>query len=91
MYTCIANDYRIAGKFDGGVFGEFGESSMICQIKTIQISFTINNLLADLLIRQIIFAKCSKRVNSLNFPPAKLSHYTVCVFMQTTEYEHRPQ
>ena len=30
--------YRIAGKFQGGKFGEFGESSVIHQAKTIQIS-----------------------------------------------------
>ena len=35
LYVCM---YCIAGKFGGGKFGKFGESSMICQIKTIQIS-----------------------------------------------------
>ena len=30
--------YHIAGKFGGGKFGEFGESSMIHQTKTIQLS-----------------------------------------------------
>ena len=30
--------YRLAGKFGGGKFGEFGESSMIRKPKTIQIS-----------------------------------------------------
>jgi len=34
--------YRIAGKF-----GEFGESSLICQTKTIQISTYNYNLLAE--------------------------------------------
>ena len=30
--------YHIAGKFGGGKFGEFGESSVIHQTKTIQVS-----------------------------------------------------
>ena len=30
--------YRIAVKFGGGKFGEFGELSAICQTKTIQLS-----------------------------------------------------
>ena len=61
-----------SGKFGGGEFGDFGESSAIRQTKTIQISTTTNNLLADLLICQMLetsqFAKLS---------PTKLSHYTV--------------
>ena len=40
------------GNFGGGNIGKFGESSVICQTKTIQI---INNLLADLLIHQTFF------------------------------------
>ena len=46
MSSC---SYRLAGKF--------GESSVICQTKTIQITvvLTINSLLADLLIRQTSF------------------------------------
>ena len=51
MQYCYSNKYRIAGKF-----GEFGESSTICQTKTIQIgTYIINNLLADLLIHQTFF------------------------------------
>ena len=40
VYFCIiwTVSYRIAGKFGGGKFGEFGELSMIRQTKTIQIS-----------------------------------------------------
>ena len=64
--------YHIAGKF-----GEFGKLSVIGQTITINLVLTIDNLLADILNRQIIFAKCSKRVNSPNFLPAKLSRYTV--------------
>ena len=52
MTSTILAIYGIAGKFGGGKFGEFGESSVICQTKIIQIS---TNLLADLLIRQILF------------------------------------
>ena len=40
-----------------GNFGEFGESSMIRQTITIQISAIINNLSADLSIRQIFFCE----------------------------------
>jgi len=56
--------YCIAGKF-----GEFGESSMICQTKTIQISTYYYNLLAESIylpnfFRQILktskFAKLSR-------------------------------
>ena len=39
----------------GRKFGKFGESPVIRQIKTIQISIYNNNLLADLLIRQTFF------------------------------------
>ena len=42
--------YTIVGKF-----GNFGKSSVICQTKIIQLVLTINNLLADLLIRQNFF------------------------------------
>ena len=57
--------YHIARKFDRGKFGEFGKSLMICQTKIIQIS------------AYNCVAKCLKSVNSLNFPPAKLSCYVV--------------
>ena len=51
-YTASYPVYRVAGKF-----GEFGESSMICQTKIIQISLTINNFMVDLLIRQTFFSQ----------------------------------
>ena len=61
----ITINYRITGKFD--------ESSVSCQTKTIQIStYTINNLLTDLLIRQTFF---HQRLKKSQF--AKLSSYTV--------------
>jgi len=67
--------YHIAGKF-----GEFGKSSLIYQTKTIQISTYNYDLLAESIhICQSFFAKYSKRVNSPNFLPAKLSRYTVIV------------
>ena len=47
------------------------------KLKPSKLVLTINKLLADLLIRQTFFAKRSKRVNSPNFSPAKLSRYTV--------------
>ena len=53
--------YRIAGKVSGGMFGEFGESSVIRQTKTIQLSIlTIYDLLADLLIHQTILPNPQK-------------------------------
>ena len=36
----------------GRKFGEFGKSSVIRQTKTIEVLVTINNPLADLLVRQ---------------------------------------
>ena len=36
--------------------------------------------MADQLICQTVFARCSKRVNLLNFYPTKLSHYTILKF-----------
>jgi len=66
---------------------KFGESSMICQSKTIQISTYNYNLLAKSIHSPNFFAKCSKQVNLPNFIPAKLSCYTVtqelarCVFV----------
>ena len=57
--------YHIVGKF-----GEFGELSMICQTKPIQIIvLSINNLLAALLICQTFF--CEYQFTKLS--PAKLS------------------
>ena len=38
MITLCRTQYRIVGKFGGAIFGEFGESSMIHQTNTIQIS-----------------------------------------------------
>ena len=69
-----------------GKFGKFSESSVICQTKPTKLLHTINNLLADLLIRQTYFTKCLKRANLPNFPPPELSHYTVQIFTQWTLY-----
>ena len=64
MYAIYKNTmYHIVGKF-----GEFGESSVIRQTKSSKLVLTIDNLLADLLICQLSFAKHSKSVNSPNFP-----------------------
>jgi len=58
---------------------QFGESSLIRQTKTIQISIYNCNLLAESIHSPnfSVFAKCSKRVNSPNFSPTKLSRYMV--------------
>ena len=57
----------------GGKLGEFGESSAICQTKTIQIS---SNLLADLFSYKF-FAKLLIYPLLPNVIPAKLSCYIV--------------
>ena len=62
VYACVCT-YRIAGKF-----GEFGESSVICQTKTIQI-FTYNYYLMAESIHSPNFS--SPNVHNIEF--AKLS------------------
>jgi len=70
MHKILANlkkqikiHYHIAGKF-----GEFGESSLIRQTKTIQISTYNYKLFAESIHSLNFFTKCSKWVNSPNFP-----------------------
>ena len=58
-------NYHIVESLAGETFGEFGESSVIRQTNLV---LTIENLLADLLIRQTFFLQMLKRVNSPNFP-----------------------
>ena len=55
--------YRLAIKFGGGKVGKIWQISMIDQIKTIQkkLVLTINNLLADLFIRQIFLPNAQKK------------------------------
>ena len=69
-------NYRIARKF-----GEFGESSAIrprfAKLKPSKLVLTINNLLADLSIRQTFFCQMLKTSQFAKFPPARLSRYTV--------------
>ena len=55
-----------------GKFGKFGESSMIHQTKTIQISIYNKHLLADLLIRQTYFCQMLEKSQFV-----KLSRYMV--------------
>jgi len=55
-----AFSYHIVGKFGRERFGKFGESSMIRQTKTIQISTYNYNLLAEAIHSPNFFAKCSK-------------------------------
>ena len=50
---------------------------LFTKLKPSKLVLTIKNLLADLLIRQTFFCQMLKRVNSPNFPPAKLSRYMV--------------
>ena len=69
--------YRMEGNFGRGNVGEFGESSVIRQTKTIQISTYHNNLLADLLIHQTFFCQMLKRVDLPMFSLTKVSLHTV--------------
>ena len=55
--------YRIAGKF-----GKFGESSMIRQINLV---LTIDNLLADVLIRQTFFHQMFEKSLFAKFSPCQ--------------------
>ena len=65
--------YCIAEKFGGGV-DKFGKSSVIYQIKTIQIGIT---LLSDLLICQTFSTKYFEKIKFANLLPIKLFHYMV--------------
>ena len=56
--------YRIAGKF-----GEFGKSFVIRQTKPSKLVLTINNLLADLLIRQTFFRQMLETSQFAKFSP----------------------
>ena len=62
------------GNFGGGNIGEFGKSFVICQITPSKLVL-INNLLADLLIRQTFFHQILKMSQFANvslrqsFPP----------------------
>ena len=67
--------YCIVGKF-----GELGESSVIRLTKLV---FTINNLLADLLIRLTFFHQMLEKSQFTKLPPAKLSRYTVQIIWNT--------
>ena len=69
--------YRTAGKFGGGKFGKFGESSVIRQTKPSKLVLTINNLLADLLIRQTFFRQMLETSQFAKLSPTKVSCYTV--------------
>ena len=61
--------YCMAGKFGGGKFGEFGESSMIRQTKTIQIStYILITYWLMYYFAKLSFTKCSKRINLPNLP-----------------------
>ena len=88
MLTCMHNNYLYMGGISHACkcadlmcciiqllaekFGEFGKTPMIRQTKTIESSSY--NLLADILIRQLSFAKCPKKSQF-----AKLYHHTVAV------------
>ena len=74
MYAIYKNTiYRIAGKFEGGKFGEFGKSSMILPAKSSNLVLTIDKLLADLLFCQNFFHQTLEKSQFTKF-----SCYTVC-------------
>ena len=55
---------------------------LFAKLKLFKLVFTINNLLADVLIRQTFFHRIlKKRVNLPNFTSTKLSRYTVCMYV----------
>ena len=87
MDTCMHSIYRIVGKFGGGksLANLVNWPCMIHQTKTIQIS-TYNNLLADILIRQTFYAKCSKRVNLPNFPAIWYLHDHIVMHVRMLSY-----
>ena len=71
----VASPYHMEGNI-----GEFGKSFVIRQTKTIQINtYIINNLLADLLIRQIFFHQMFKMSQFAKLSPGKLSLHMVCL------------
>ena len=67
VHRYFCKTYHIVGKF-----GKFGESYMIRQLKSSKLVLTMNNLLADLLIRQTFF---HQRFEQSQF--AKFSRYMV--------------
>ena len=71
LATHSYGDYRIAGKFD-----KFGESSVIHQTNLL---LTIDNLLADLLIRQTFFYQMLEKsqfakLSLANFPAIRYNN-----------------
>ena len=71
----------------GGNVGKLGESSMIHQTKPSKLVLLINNLLADLLIRQTFFHQMLKTTRFTKLPPTKLSLYMVC-YCASNQYKH---
>jgi len=63
--------YHIAGKPGGENFGEFGESSVIRQTKTIQISTYNYNLLAECNHSPNFFHQMLKRSKFTKFSPCQ--------------------
>ena len=66
MQGDIPHDILYSGKVWGGKFGGLGKSSVICQTKLV---FTINNLLADLLIRLTFFRQMLEKSQFTKLPP----------------------
>ena len=65
-------------------FGKFSESSVIQQTKLSKLVLTINNLLADLLIRHQTFFRLMLKKSQF----AKLFHYTVATNISITFLQH---
>ena len=70
MTALSGDDYRIAGKF--------GELSAIRQTELV---LKINNLLADLLIRQTFFRQMPEASQFAKFSPAKFSRYMILLLL----------
>ena len=77
-YDTLNTMYHIAGKF-----GEFGKSSMIRQTKPSKLVLTINNLLADPLIRQTFFCQMLEMSHFAKHSPTKLCRYIVHLYIVT--------
>ena len=63
----------------GETLANLANCPQFTKLKSSKLVLTINNLLADLLIRQTFFHQMLERVTLPNFPPAKLSRYMVTI------------
>ena len=79
MYTCATKDcIPYSGKvWQGESLTNLANHLRFAKLKPSKLVVTIDNPLADLLIRQTFFRQTLEKVDSPNILPAKLSRYTV--------------